>query len=195
MIAEVFKGFLANDILFKGFLANDILLSLLVGHSLFWCSGSWNLTSRQFSKIRGLQQDMLHKMVRLRRPQGENIECFMERLNSKIMRIKLNHSFEDWDQRVKRNVFSWAGHVAHMASYDANRLTHRVLQHKSWKWIQRVAAANSGNQLHHRNLKIWRWERPLYNFFKPECWQTVAQDTTVWKQRLDELLNWRRMSR
>ena len=43
------------------------LLSLLVGHSLFWCSGSWNLTARQVSKVRGLQQDILHKMVRLKR--------------------------------------------------------------------------------------------------------------------------------
>ena len=38
------------------------LLCSVVCPALFWCAGSWNLTARQVSKLRGVQQSMLEKL-------------------------------------------------------------------------------------------------------------------------------------
>ena len=167
------------------------LLSSLVANSLFWCAGSWNLTARQVSKLGGLQQSILHKMVALRRRPEEDDETFMIRLNSKIKRLKQSHSFEEWPRTYHRKVFKWAGHVARMASYDPQRTTHRILQHKCWQWIRRVASSNNGNQLHGRRLRVWRWEAPFYRYHKDESWQQIAQDRGSWDQHLDDFVDMR----
>ena len=53
------------------------LLVVLVVCSVFWCSDSWNLTSRQISELRGVQLRMLQKIVRCRPRPGEAAEVFM----------------------------------------------------------------------------------------------------------------------
>ena len=40
------------------------VLTAAVRPGLFWCAGSWNLTAGQASKLRGLQQQMLRRMLR-----------------------------------------------------------------------------------------------------------------------------------
>ena len=167
------------------------LLSSLVATSSFWSAGSWNLTARQVSKLRGLQQSILHKMVALRRMPEEGDEAYMMRLNSKIKRLKQSHNFEDWDRAYYRKVCKWGGHVARMAGYDPQRASHRILQHKCWHWIQQVAAQNQGNQLHGRRLRVWRWEAPFYKYHNQESWQHVAQDRDSWEQCLDDMVNTR----
>ena len=169
------------------------LLSTLVSTSLFWCCGSWNLTARQVSKLKGMQQQMLHKMVALRRHDGESQTLFMARFHSKIKTLKALHCFEDWDRLFHGRVFKWAGHIARMAQYDPGRLTSRVLQFKCWKWITKVAQSNGGNQLHGKRLRIWRWERPLYKH-SPN-WQEEAQDKSVWYQQLESMVSRRCQSR
>jgi hypothetical protein len=167
------------------------LLQSLVSTSLFWCAGSWNLTAKQASKLRGVQQDMLQKMVRLSRRPGKETDDYMYRLRLKIKRLKDTHSFIDWDRRAYSSMFSWAGHVARIGQYDAGRITYRILQHKSWEWIQTVARANNGNQTHGRRLKVWRWEAPMYKFFKKVSWQEVAQNKESWNQQLESMIDWR----
>ena len=85
-------------------------------------------------------------------------------------------------------MFKWAGHVSRIAQYDKERLTNRMLQHKSWSEIQRIAQANSGNQLHCRKLKVWRWEAPLYKFWTEEPWQNAARDKSFWNSQLDVMI-------
>ena len=167
------------------------LLCSLVSNSLFWCAGSWNLTKRQASKLRGLQLSMLQKMITLKRFPAESDESFMSRLNSKIKHLRIFHKLDAWDKQYYKIMFQWAGHVSRMASYHEHRLTHRVLQHKSWKWIQRVAGENFGNQLHCRKLKVWRWEAPLYKFFGNESWHDAALDKASWHSKLEEMVSWR----
>ena len=45
-------------------LLSSELLSALVAHSLFWCSGSWNLTTDHCSKLRALQSSMLPLLLK-----------------------------------------------------------------------------------------------------------------------------------
>ena len=71
---------------------------------------------------------MLHKMVALRRHDGESQALFMERFRSRIKTLKAPHCFEDWDRLFHGRVFKLAGHISGMAQYDPSRLTYRVLQ-------------------------------------------------------------------
>ena len=134
---------------------------------------------------------MLQKMVTLKRRAGEEADDYMHRLRHKILHLKVRHSFIAWDRRAYSIMFSWAGHVARIGRYDADRLTYRILQHKSWEWIQTVARTNGGNQLHGRRLKVWRWEAPMYKFFKKASWQEVAQNKESWNEQLEKMIDWK----
>ena len=168
-----------------------LLLNSLVSNSLLWCSGSWNLTTVQLSKTRGLQQELLQKMIVVQRGRDEPMDEFMERWRSRIKSVKEAYSFEDWDRRYHRSVFHWAGHVARMQQYDSQRVTYRVLQHKCWEKVRMIAAQNNGNQMHGRYFRTWRWERPLFKYFEEQSWMEVAQDKLYWLSLLDEMVTWR----
>ena len=49
------------------------LLGNLVQSSLFYCAGSWNLKATQCATLRGVQQDMIRKMLRIKRHVDEDI--------------------------------------------------------------------------------------------------------------------------
>jgi len=138
---------------------------------------------------------MLQKMLRFRPRVDESKEDFMIRVNCRLKHIKQLHRVIAWDILYHRSVFKWAGHVVRIQQYDAARLTHKVLAHKCWRWIQTVARQNRGNQLHGRRLRTWRWERPLYKYLGDECWETAAQDKLEWNSKLDAMTEWRRTHR
>jgi hypothetical protein len=167
------------------------LLSVVVSTSLFWCSGSWNLTVRQISKLRGIEQSMLQKMILVTRQEHESTPEFMRRLRTKINRLKELHAFEDWDRSYYRSFFKWAGHVARLAQYEPSRITSAVLRHWDWKRIEQVAQENCGDQCHGRRIRTWRWERPLYKYVSGSSWQDAAQDKLAWQTQLEEMVCWR----
>ena len=73
------------------------------------------------------------------------------------------------------------------------RLTYQVLKYKDMNWICNIASQNSGNQLHCRKLRTWRWERPLFKYFegRPYTWQESAADKEQWLQQVGEMVSWR----
>ena len=148
---------------------------------------------QQISKLRGVQLKMLHKMLGARRRHGESMKEFMERINSKLKRLREANGFNDFDKLYHRSLFKWAGHVARMIQYDPGRPTLRILRHKDWDWIRSISK-QFGSQLHGKRLHVWRWERHLYKFFGRSSWQEVAQDACLWHQRLDEMVSWRMRS-
>ena len=171
------------------------LLFTLVQTALCWCWSSCNLTVTQLSKIRGVQQTMMRKMLCLRREKSETLEDYMHKANSKVKCLKEKHAVKDWDWLYHRSVFSWAGHVARMPAYDPKRLTHLLLKFRSWRWICNVSSTNGGNQLHGKRLHIWRWERAIYKYHGDEDWQEVAQNSTTWNSQLDAMATWRSTNR
>ena len=146
------------------------------------------MTGRQISKIRGVEHKMLQRMIGCRRRLDEAFDDFMQRWNAKIRDAKLLHGFLDSDRHYWRSVFSWGGHVARLAQYDCQRSTHRVLNHKSWEWVQRAASANRGNQCHCREVRVFRWERVFYLHFKRHSWQLEAQDKYIWTKHIDAMV-------
>ena len=166
------------------------LLETLVASSLFWCSGSWNLTRGQESKLRGLQQNMLRKMLGWRPFSSESKSDYMERLCRRLKHLKNIHGIRSWDKTYLRSVFAWAGHVARIPQYDSSRITHKTMIFKNWGWIKSVAANNDGNQLHGRKLRTWRWERPMTKYYSRSPWEEAAQDKDFWTSKLDDMVQW-----
>ena len=73
-----------------------LLLVSLVASCLLWCCSSWNATGKQISKIKGLQQAMLQKMIPVKRWEGESMDRFMQRFHSRIKRVKQANNFTEW---------------------------------------------------------------------------------------------------
>jgi hypothetical protein len=159
-------------------------LQMVVCPALFWCSGSWTLRSDQFTKLRAVQRQMVRRMLAFRRNQSEDVEEFMRRTNRTITNLLERHEVVLWDCLARQYVFRWAGWVARLRSFDPNRLTYHVLLHKNRRWINRIAEANHGRQLHCRCFHVWRWEKLLYSFseanFPNESWLDMAQSADWW---------------
>ena len=68
-------------------------------------------------------------MVAAKRFTDEPLGNYMERFHSRIKQLKAMSKFLDWDRRYHKSVYEWAGHVAHMRTYDSSRLTVKVLQY------------------------------------------------------------------
>ena len=117
----------------------------------------------------------------------------MHRSNSLILDAQNKNKLEDIDRTADRRQYAWAGHVSRMLQYDPDRLTVRILHHRNKPCLHQMKRTH-GNQTHCRNLKIWRWERATYEYFKDRCicnWEEVAQDKIGWNNILDELVAWR----
>ena len=168
-------------------------LQVLVESSLFYCAGSWNLKGTQCAKLRGIQQDMIRKMLRIKRYATEDLTSYCVSCARAVKFAMGAHNVEKWDAYDHRLVFKWAGHVYRMNTYGPSRITIQVSHFKDRHWIQTIAEQNSGNQLHCRRLRIWRWERPLYIVFagRSSTWHEAAKDKTAWLSLLDEMVMWR----
>ena len=136
-------------------------------------------------------------MLRLKKGDDETVGMFCERYARNVKQVLHAHGEQSWDETYDGLVFSWAGHVHRIGSYDPDRLTFQVLHYKKLQWIQLIASQNGGNQLHCRKLHTWRWERPLYKFFadREGSWQQSAANKTEWQQLLPDMVAWRDIHR
>jgi hypothetical protein len=168
-------------------------LCKLVESTLFYCAGSWNLKVAQLSQLHGAQQDVIRKMLRIKRHKAETMTDYCIRCARAVRHVMETHGIEPWDAHYHRLVFKWAGHTCRMNSYDPSRATTKVFNYKNCSWIRTVAAQNAGNQLHCRRLRTWRWERPLHKYFegRSETWDHAANDKSRWTNLLDDMVTWR----
>ena len=81
---------------------------------------------------------MLRKMLGWRPIAQETKSEYMARVSRRLKRLRQLHRITSWDLRYLKAVFAWAGHVARIAQYDADRLTLRTMHFKNWNWIQSV---------------------------------------------------------
>ena len=169
------------------------LLAMVVHPALFWCAGSWNLTQVQLAKLRKAQHAMIRKMLSPQRLEGENVPDFMRRSTTCINNIMCRHGAESRDCKYHRLQFTWAGHLARLVAYDADRLTYKTFSYKNWAWISKMSEQFNGRQQHCRKLRTWRWERPMYRF-DPD-WQKIARDKQQWLKALNKMVLWRSTAR
>jgi len=165
------------------------LMTVALHSALFWCAGSWNLTTVQLSKLRGIQQRMIRKMVGSRRSNDESLADYMVRSARTVKHLMLRHRVESWDAHYHRLQFKWGGEVARMVHKCPAAITYQVLKHKDIRWIHTTAEQYGGNQQHCRKLHTWRWERCFIKY--SPSWQEDALDKTKWTNSLDDMGAWR----
>ena len=165
------------------------MLSKVVNPALLWCAGSWHLTQRQFSRLRGAQQQMLRSVVGGRRQPGERLDDFLERKGRTIKNIEKIHGVRGWDELALRCAFSWAGHLARMEAWAPSRWSVRILRHRDWEYLQGLKT-RFGSQLHGRKFHAWRWEMQFTKILGVE-WRLPAKDPDVRADRKAAWLTWR----
>ena len=72
--------------------------------------------------------------------------------------MKTQFGIKKWSNLQRERVYVWAGHISRMGQYDNDRLTYRLLQHRSVESIRRTMLRQEGDQLRGRRLRVWRWE-------------------------------------
>ena len=160
------------------------MLQLLIQNTLFWCSGSWLLSNKYLSKLKGVQSKMLRRMLCKVRKPGDDAEQYVLDCNRSIKHLKAKHKIVGKDIVAMRNHFAWAGSVSHLRHSSPGRLTHPILMYRGAQWLRNKAAQNNGNQLHCRKLKVWRWEYPLVKWATHNAcadWHDLAADARSWK--------------
>ena len=174
------------------------MLGMLLESCLFWCSGSWMLDNRLLSKLNGVQGKMLRRMLGRKIEPSDTPEDYVIESNRTLKHLKKKHNFIDWDIRVLKHHFGWAGYVSRLRKTDPTRLTHKVLSYKDAQWLRLIESNNAGRQLHGRNFRDWRWEQPLVRWARShyiDDWHTLADDRAAWKGILDEAALWWRHNR
>ena len=166
-----------------------LMLQLLIQNTLFWCSGSWLLSNKYLSKLKGVQSKMLRRMLCKVRKPGDDAEQYVLDCNRSIEHLKAKHKIVGWDIVAMRSHFAWAGYVSRLRHSSPERLTHRILKYRDAQWLRNTAAKNNGNQLHCRKLKVRRWEYPLVKWATYNAcadWHDLAADARNWKSRLSD---------
>ena len=163
-------------------------LDAIAKASLFWCSGSWNLTRVQMQIIRTAQQSMRRKVLQFKPRTNENNcfetkEEFCTRRDYAVKWFENKYNLAGWVKHSISNRFGRAGHVARLPD---TRLTKQVMQWRNYSWILQQVAIH-GSQLHGRRLHIWRWERVLYSCAGLE-WEAASQDRRGWITKLNDLV-------
>ena len=132
-------------------------------------------------------------MLSFKRNENQTMQEFMIRSNSILKDIRQKLGRTDWDEQLHKIYFKFAGHIARMGRYAADRATYRVFRHYDWREICRIAALNKGDQTHGRIFRPWRWERSLYCYFNkvPGRWESAAEDLESWNRLLDKMSIWR----
>ena len=161
------------------------MLSNLAKASLFCYASSWNLTTTNLSRLRAIQDKALRRILNFPRKQDENAGAYMERVRHVIKDLKQRYEFMDFPDIYHGMYFEWAGHLARIPQYDATRIATQVTYWKDMTSIKRFEAS-AGNQGHRRVLRTWRWERPVFKFFKEkkkQIWQVAAQSRREWSEQ------------
>ena len=158
------------------------LLKSVVEPSLFWCAGTWLLNQSQKSNLRGLQRDMVMKMIRPRRKKDEFDDQFFPRTHRYISDVIVRTKWLTWDLRAKDYYFRWAGQVSRMAKVDHDRVTLNALRYWNIESIMKRAERNGGNQGHGRRLHVWRWETDVhqYGVYCGANWESLTGDVSEW---------------
>ena len=159
------------------------MLTILINGSLFWCSGSWNLTNAQLSNLKDVQLKMMRKMLGARRGETETLDEYMVRTNATIRDLRLQCGVQTPDIMAMRHHFVWAGHVSRLSQESPSRITGQILRFRDRRWLNIVEAENNGNQLHGRRFRVWRWESPMVKYAKHkrlQSWHDLAADKRTW---------------
>ena len=117
-------------------------LSQIFRTVLFWGSGNWNLTWKQQSRLRGLQQRLVCKVVSVRHISGMDFEKF-QHIARVCRKWKQHATMEDIVQMYWRLRLDWAGHLARISSYRSLECwTTRALNWRNRAWLEKCETSH-----------------------------------------------------
>ena len=152
-------------------------LQMLVASTLMWGAGSWNVTKKQRSLLRGVQQRMMSKMLGFRRGPTESMAEYCARVNRCSARLLETHGLQKWDIQQMRSYYDFMGSLARMRRHDPERISHQILCYNDLDYIARLQA-EFGNQTHGRRFHVWRLESALHKHARD--WKRQAQSACEW---------------
>ena len=143
------------------------------------CAGSWHLNCTQKANLRGLQRQMVMKMMRSRRKKDEHDDVYFPRINDYINEVIVKNSWLPWDLRAKDFYFRWAGQVSRTTADE--KYTAKALHLWNIESIRAYADRNGG-QGHGRRLHVWRWEADIFKYGEScgENWESLTTDLVEW---------------
>ena len=169
-----------------------LLLNILVWPAVGWCCGSWNLSKKEFEYLRGVQRQMVGKMIAAKKGCWETLEEYHRRRQRRITEVIEKSKAEHWDFKVCKAYVGWAGHVSRMTEWAPRRTTVRVMHYRNRRWLQMQESIHR-QQGHGRRFRVWRWERKVYGCcwkLWRRDWEQVAAEKVEWQDLLGEMANY-----
>jgi hypothetical protein len=155
------------------------LFQQIMRQVLFWGSGNWNLTKQHVSRLRGVQQRVLRRIVRVPSHGGIDSDVFAH-MARVIRGWTTKAKIEDAAQMYYRLRLEWAGHLARLRDVRPACLTVRVMMWRNRKHLNYIMALNAGSQLHGRRICAWRWEHIICAELGQD-WHTMADNREKWQ--------------
>jgi len=146
-------------------------------------------------RIQKAQNDMLVKIVGLRKGPDETVGDFRKKCYSKVCDLKARWNCIVWTDFYYLKHFEWAGHVARLVTYGKGRVSYRVLQYMNYDYLDRLEDVyGKGRQNHGRRFHVWRWERCIQKYWGRRVdWRDIALDRTSWAENVQSFVEWRRI--
>ena len=169
------------------------LFDATVGNCVLWGTQSWTPRVEEIRWLRTAQNAMLRRMVKCaRRPEESWVE-WLRRATRNARRAADNASIRDWHRAHLQLKWSWAGHVARMASYRADSWAYRATVWRGSKWHSEIkgdAELFHIRPLRSRRGRFTRWENEIAIFCEEKGfqWTLLAEDKLQWRHLTNEFV-------
>ena len=149
---------------------------------LIFGAGTYRNTAVFHRKINALQQKLSNFVQHFIRFRGEADGSYFYRRNKSLKELRIREYIARWSDVLNARYYEFAGHLGRLKLYDPARLTVSVMQWKDIESLERLQYT-TGTQGHAQRLRVWRWEQPIFNFFKQHSlrWQNVCLDREWWE--------------
>ena len=152
------------------------LFDTCVSKSVLWCCESWLPTEEEKRRLQSAQNDMLRRIVGIkRRPQEEWVPWII-RATHVARDAACKYGVQSWVNTLLATKWRWAGHIARMPS---DRWCKKTVEWRDAEWC---ATRNvvGGRPRRPWRTRWFRWEDDLreHSMF----WKDEAQHRDRWKQ-------------
>ena len=130
-----------------------------VSKSALWGYESWHLSRDQLVRIKGVQLNMIRKIVRARRRPSEGWLEWIVRSNEVARDWMRRCSVRTWDIQHLERVWHWAGRVDR--KQDSLVLAAVRFRCRTWNAEQKSVLGNV-RLMRPKQYRFWRWEEDIY---------------------------------
>ena len=151
------------------------LFETCVSRGVLWCCESWLPTQDEKRKLVSVQNDMLRRIVGIRRRPDEDWIPWIIRSTRDAREAAVGASVNLWPEAIMRAKWRWAGHVARM---EPSRLCRRTVEWRDSEWCA-TRDVVGGRPRRPKRTRWFRWEDDLRSY--APRWKDVAQNRDQWK--------------